>query len=1208
MVFLAAVVFGYFSYGRLPVSLMPEMSYPTLTVRTEYPGAAPEEVENDVSRPIEEALGVIGGLRRVSSVSRSGVSDVILEFSWDTKMSDAIQDTLEKLDLVFLPDEAEKPLILRFDPSLDPVLELSLASARKAKSTEAELRRVRRVAELQVKRALEPIKGVAAVRVRGGLEEEIHVQLDDEQLRRTGLSPRNVIDRLRQENINVAGGTLTEGRTEYMVRTLNEFEDLSQMEDTIVATREGRQIRVRDLGQVEWAQKERQIITRTDGRESVQIEIFKEADANIVDLAHRVKERLGRFDPAAAASAPPQAAHGPGGGKPQLARPSGLAEELYRSEGVRLTMVADRSVFIEGSVNEVRNTAILGGFLAVGILFLFLRSVKSTFIIALSIPISLLVTFAPLHLFGISLNIMSLGGLALGIGMLVDSSIVVLESIFRCREEGDGVAEAAVRGTSEVRMAVIASTLTSIAVFLPMVFVEGVAGQAFSDLGIAVVISLLAALVVALTLIPMLASRTGAQMLRGEGARPNLLPTAAWRAFARDFVGLFKGSWRWLRARGLDLRIALAPLLLIAVIVAAVWLLVRLIVSFVFETLARALLALGMGLLWFGRFLGRAVTGEQSLGLGVLRRRWLVPATRLGLVPAVLGEALLKLLLFALVPALFLVVWLSRAVWWLVALALRITNGAFESLKQAYPATIRWALGHRALVVMLTVGLMALTAVVAVNLDSELLPEVHQGEFSFEVKLPVGTPLEETEASLAPLERAILAERDHIRALIVTFGFDPATSQRSDEGEHTARFKLILDRSDPRLEEAVIARIRRRLADIPDAEARVVRPVLFSFQSPIEVEVHGNDLIALRNKAEEVKELMASLPALADVETTQQPGAPEVQVVYDRDQLARYGLNIQTVATQVRDAVKGYEASLYNLGDRRIPIVVRLEEEDRRRVTDVSEFLVNPGGERPIPLSAVAAVKLAEGPSEVRRVDGRRVALLRANVAAGSLGGAVRQVEALLNSRVDWPEDMTFYVAGQSQEWDRSRGSLLLALALSIFLVYVIMAAQFESLVQPLVIMLTIPLAFLGTVVALWFLGISLSVVVFLGMIMLAGIVVNNAIVLVDYINTLRARGMQRDEAIVTAGSVRLRPILMTTATTVLGLLPMALGLGDGAEIRTPMALAVISGLVASTALTLLIVPSVYALLEAARESLLGRDRAAAPAAHVPTASLEPQS
>lgn len=1133
MVFLAAVVFGYFSYGRLPVNLMPEMSYPTLTVRTEYPGAAPEEVENDVTRPVEEALGVIGGLRRISSVSRAGVSDVVLEFAWGVRMSDAVQDTLEKLDLVFLPEEAERPLILRFDPSLDPVLELSLAGRGDAASSDAELRRVRRIAELQVKRALEPIKGVAAVRVRGGLEEEINVLLDEEQLRRTGLSVQNVIDRLRQENINVAGGTLTEGRTEYMVRTLNEYQNLGQMEDTIVATREGRQIRVRDLGRVEWGHKERQMITRTDGRESVQIDVFKEADANIVALARRVKERLGSFDPDAPTPEAEPAADQKEG-EPRLASPSGLVEELYRSEGVVLKMVADRSLFIQGSVNEVRNTAILGGLLAVGILFLFLRSLKSTAIIAVSIPISLLVTFAPLKLMGISLNIMSLGGLALGIGMLVDSSIVVLESIFRCREEGDDVTEAAVRGTSEVRMAVIASTLTSIAVFLPMVFVEGVAGQAFADLGLAVVVSLLASLVVALTLVPMLASRTGAPLLLGDRSRPPLVPSASWKAFRADVTRIWPQWVRWPRIAWL----------LVPFVVVAAWLLVRLVVGTLFEVVGKLLLG----------------------GLMLLVALWQkVLAARVRLFFSVLVTPLL-----------------------------RLTGGLMDGLGRLYPQAIRWALGHRVTVILSAVGAMALTGLVATGLDSELLPEVHQGEFTFEVQLPVGTPLEETDAVLTPVERAILAEREHVRALLLTLGFDPATSERSDEGEHTARFKLILDTSDPAVEEAVIARLRRRLVGLPDVEARVVRPVLFSFQTPIEVEVHGTELVPLRQQAERVKEVMASLPELADVETTQQPGAPEVQIVYDRDQLVRYGLNIATVAEQVRDAVKGYEASLYNLGDRRIPIVVRFEEEDRRQVTDVSRFLVNPGGERPIPLSSVAQVTLAEGPSEVRRVDGRRVALVRANVAQASLGGAVAAVESALRSGVDWPSDMTFFVAGQSQEWDRSRGSLLLALALSVFLVYVIMAAQFESLVQPLVIMLTIPLAFVGTVVTLRVLGISLSVVVFLGMIMLAGIVVNNAIVLVDYINTLRQRGMAPDEAIVTAGTVRLRPILMTTATTVLGLAPMALGLGDGAEIRTPMAIAVISGLLASTVLTLVVIPSVYAMMQGIRGSALAPSGVAA--------------
>jgi len=1125
MVFLAAVVFGYFSYGRLPVTLMPELSYPTLTVRTEYPGAAPEEVENDITRPVEEALGVIGGLRRIWSVSRADVSDVVLEFSWDTEMSDAVQDTLEKLDLVFLPDEAERPLILRFDPSLDPVLELSLSGEGEQFEGEEGLRRLRRIAELQVKRALEPVKGVAAVRVRGGLEEEIHVMLDEEQLRRTNLSAQEVIDRLAQENINVAGGTLKEGSTEYMVRTINEYQDLRQIEDTVVVTRQGRQIRIRDLGAVGWGHRERQITTRTDGSESVQIEVFKEADANMVSLARSIKARVGDIDRVLEAEAAAEAAEAAGerpegeqggpGGRPGGQRENSLSAQLHKEEGVILKLVADRSVFIESSVNEVRNTAIIGGLLAVLVLFLFLRKFVPTLIIAVSIPISLLDTFAPMNILGVSLNIMSLGGLAMGIGMLVDSSIVVLESIYRCREEGDELHQAATRGASEVRMAVVASTLTSIAVFFPMVFVVGVAGQAFGNLGLAVVISLLVSLLVAIFFIPMLASRRGIAAGRLAEAKPSFWPTASWHVFRRDF-GEGNAFLRW-------------PYL--------IYWIPRLVLGTLLETVGKLLYAVLMGLSWIW---------QAFLGKGII-------------------------LFF-------------KGLTWL---PLKLMSGLLNWLNRAYPPVVRWAVENPLAMVLVTVLSMAATGWLALSLDSELLPEVHQGEFTVEAALPVGTPLEETVALLSPVEEAVLAEREHIRSLLLTFGFDPATSQRSDEGEHTARLKVILDSSDPRVEAEVANRVRRHLENIPDLEARVTRPVLFSFRTPIEVEVHGEDLPRLRRMSELVRETLAGLPELSDVETTQRSGAPEVQIAYDRDQLARFGLNIARVADQVRNAVKGYEATRFNLGDRRIPLIVRFEEEDRSRVEDIRDFVVNPGGQHPIPLSAVADIDLAEGPSEVRRVDGRRVAIVSANLGEGSLGNAVGRIEEELQA-IDWPADMTFYITGQNQEWQRSQGSLILALSLSIFLVYVIMAAQFESLLQPLVIMLTIPLAFLGTMLALKTLGISLSVVVFLGMIMLAGIVVNNAIVFIDYINTLRSRGMERNEAIVTAGTVRLRPILMTTATTALGLLPMALGLGDGAEIRTPMAISVISGLIVSTMLTLLVIPGVYAVFERGREMIFG--------------------
>lgn len=1168
MAFIAAVVFGYFSYQRLAITLMPELSYPTVTVRTEYPGAAPEEVEKDVSRLIEEALGVIGGLQRQSSVSRAGVSDVILEFAWDTEMSDAVQEVLEKLDLVELPEDADRSLILRFDPELDPVMELSLISARPRARSEDELRRVRRIAELQLKRALEPIKGVAAVRVRGGLEEEIHVSLDADRLTRTQLSIGTVIDRLIEENINVAGGTVKEGRTDYMVRTLNEYIAPQEIADTVISVQSDRipsrrpqpiestsgalpagissmggrsvpssatsgppgdvrEIRIRDLGTVARSHKEREIITRTDGSESVQIDIFKEADANMVALSKRVRAVLGTL------SSQPDAGNGErdpetrdddaNAGQPDKRssrRPDGLADELFRSESVRVSVVADRSLFIERSIAEVRNTAIFGGFLAVLVLFLFLENVRSTLIIALSIPISLLVTFAPLNALGVSLNIMSLGGLALGIGMLVDSSIVVLESIYRCREEGDDVLRATVRGTQDVQGAVVASILTTIGVFLPMVFVEGVAGQAFGDLGLAVVFSLIASLFVALFFIPMLASRRGLDGIdrlrdpnRSTAGRIRLFEFIAWRQLRADLAALH-----------VALRILLMPYLLLR-------------------------FAIGTLLEVFGKLILLAIAAPL----------WVFWRGVLPVLTAVL-----------------------RALWWA---PLKATSWLLQVSNRIYPRILGWALDHSITVIVIMGGCLALMFTTATRLSSELLPEVHQGEFTIELALPVGTPLEETESILAPIERAILKESSDIESLIVTLGYDASNAQRSDEGEHTARFKILLRASadNAALEQQVAGHLRKRFANIPDLDARLVRPVLFSFRTPVEVEVYGDDLRKLRAMAERVRREMAAMPELTDVETTLRPGAPEVQIVYDRDQLRRYGLNVSEVARRVRDEVKGREATRLNVKERRIPIVVRLEERDRQSVSDLQQLIVDPEGTGAIRLSSVADVGLGEGPSEVRRVDSHRVAIVRANLARDtSLGSAVDAIEDRMRTRIEFPSDMSFQVSGQRQEWERSRTSLLLALALSVFLVYVIMAAQFESLVYPLIIMFSIPLAFFGTFVTLYALGVHLSIVVFLGMIMLAGIVVNNAIVLVDYINILKARGLSLRDAVVRAGSVRLRPILMTTATTILGLLPMALGVGDGAELRTPLALTVIGGLFASTALTLIVIPTLYALTDRA--------------------------
>ena len=1202
MVFLAAVVFGYFSLGQLPVTLMPEMSYPTLTVRTEYPGAAPEEVENDVSRRIEEQLGVVSGLNEISSISRAGVSDVVLEFVWGTSMVDAIQNTLEKLDTVNLPQGAERPLLLHYDPSLDPVMELSLSAKDSGDLLGEELdsevteaasnagsRRLRRIAELQVKRALEPIPGIAAARVRGGLEEEVHVLIDSEKLQRVNISINQVLNRLQAENINSAGGRIREGNAEYMIRTINEYQTLDEIANTIVFREDGREIRLKDLGQVIYAQRDREMLTRTNGGESVQIDIYKEADSNMIKVGERIKAAVGSI-------------HG--------SRRSTIAGKLYQEENVILEVVADRSVFIDSSINEVKSTAVTGGLLAIVVLLCFLRDIRTTSIIAVSIPISIFVTFAPLNILDVSLNIMSLGGLAMGIGMLVDSSIVVLESIYRCREEGDSIRESAIRGTREVRGAVIASTLTSICVFFPMVFVEGLAGQVFSDLGLTVVTSLIASLIVAILFIPMLASRKSIKLKSKAGMVTHVLGGLSGRVSLATLLlrillpiiallGIMVGLtllYRYWRQSSIEVTNPDQELVYSAIALSVFknWLTISLVPFLV--ALAKT------------RFRSKDFKGTQIAeiwgSLGGLKDQlaggWSLSKT------LKLPYLLLRLPLSMMLELMGItLVWFVRLLAGIGFLAMqffgllsRLFRGRLkapdgeptetDTERGAYCRLLRWALANPPAMLTLAAACVAVTYYVGSQLQTELLPEVRQSEFTFEVALPVGTPLDETVNVLSGVENAILDQKEamQIETLLVMYGFDTANMKRSDEGEHSAKFKVLLKSTDdPKAtEDLVISQMRALFANVPDINTRVTRPVLFSSKKPVVIQINGEDLMELKQYSDDATTLLAKSEELADVEPTLRSGAPEVQIAYDRQQIIRHGLNINTVANQVRDMVKGSEATRLNRKDRRVPIVVRLAETDREQVADVGKLIVNPGGERPLPLNAIADLSVGEGPSEIRRIDGNRVALVQANIGGRSLGAAVDAARDILAKSIEWPAYMDFIITGQNREWERSRSSLFLALGLSLFLVYVIMASQFESLLQPFIIMFTIPMAFVGTVLGLQWLGINLSVVVFLGLIMLAGIVVNNAIVLVDYTNTLRDRGLALEEAIVKAGRVRLRPILMTTATTVLGLFPMALGLGEGAEIRTPMAIAVISGLLTSTFLTLLIIPTIYYLFALAQE------------------------
>ena len=1161
MVVIAVAVFGGVSLTRMQVNLLPDVSYPSLTVRTEYEGAAPIDVEKLITRKLEEQLAVISNLVSYRSISRAGVSDVILEFEWDTPMTFAMQDVREKVAQLKsqLPDRVSEPLLLRYDPTLDPIMRVAIYEPDHAEAGD-HLFRLRRLAEEELKRKLETIPGVAAVRVRGGYEDEWRVELDEHLLKLHGVSASQVFDRIASENVNVAGGRIIDGDREILVRTVGEITSIQEIEDLAVDIREGRPIRIRDVGRVVADKKERDVITRIQGTESVELEIFKEAAANTVDLAAAVKTRLfgkdweerldrsGEFHPGKLGKDGEGGGrhgrhgrrrgggmHGGGGGPGGEAifksQRRALAADLYQS-GIHSRLLSDQSIFIRQSQDEVLEAGLMGAVLAILVLYAFLRRLSPTLIISVTIPVSVLATFTPLLLSGVTLNIMSLGGLALGIGMLVDSAIVVLESITRKREEGLDVEEAAVEGTRSVGMAVVASTLTTIAVFFPIVFVKGIAGEFFRDQSLAVVYSLMASLLAAIFFIPMLASRRVVLPGREAGGLRErlrwLMRLAPWSVAHYLTFQSVKAAFA---KHG-----AVAALLLSLIEIA-----VRLPLEFAART---ALLALA-----------------PLAGLGI-------------------GLALLLARVFGLV---------SRPL-------LHLFDRSYRALEQGYDLLLRGALKARLLVVLVALASFAYAAWKYQDLGVELVPPVHQGEFTIESQLAVGTPLDTTDALGLQIQDAVLRalEREDIplAGISSSAGVARDVIAKAGEGRHTSKVHVRLNADDDleELEERAITAIRAELDDLPEIQELVfTRPTLFSQRMALEVEVIGADLERIGAVGDLVAERLRRIPGLRDVKSTHKAGHPELVIRPDRDQMAFYDLHPGDVAEIIRSKVQGAVSTRITLDDRKVDVLVRVPQDAVNERSEIMALRVNPLGKRPIPLSAVATVEQRPGPAEIRRVGGERAVVLSADVENIDLRTASRLVtEEVSRLRRERPEefrDVIVRVAGQSEESERSLRSMLFAMAIAVFLVYVVMASQFESLVHPFVILFSIPLALVGVVIVLDVMVIKLSVVVLIGVILLAGIVVNNAIVLVDCVNQHRRAGLSRDAALQTAAGMRLRPILMTTATTVLGLLPMAIGLGQGTEIRAPMAITVIAGLTTSTLLTLVVIPVVYSFL--AREGSL---------------------
>ena len=1092
MFVIAVMLFGWVSLSRLALNLLPDISYPSLTIQTDYPDAAPEEVENLITRPIEEAVGVVPGLMRLSSVSRAGQSEVILEFTWKNKMDLASLEVREKLDFVTLPRDALRPVILRFDPSHDPVMRLQLSGS-------MGLARLRYAAERELKKGLESTDGVAAIKVIGGLEEQIRIELDEKRLARLGIPITEVTQVLAQENLNQASGSLYDQESSYLVRILNQFKTVEEIQRIIIRDTAGRRVILGDIARVWRGSKDRDVIARLNGNESVELAIYKEGDANTVTVARSVERRL-----------------------------ASLKSSNMFPQGVEYQVVFNQADFIQASVDDVLDSAVIGGLLAIIVLFIFLRDVRSTLLIGFTIPVSIMATFALMYQTGISLNLMSLGGVALGVGNLVDNSIVVLEAIHRRRKPGVPVYEAVFRGTKEVAMAVTASTFTTVAAFVPLIFVEGIAGQLFKDQALTITYSQIVSLVVGLTVIPM------------------VLALEVRRKVSKLDKAAVEAGIGW-RAR------------------------VRSTLHFLSHDLAATVLG----------DLRRAVRAIGSL-LNALLSPLFNPVTR-----------------------------------------------TYDRISALYPRMLRWSLDHKFTILLSTLAGCAVAVVLAFRIGAELIPPMSQGEFVFEVRLPDGKPLEHTDRLLQDLAVQTSALPGVKVAFTSAGGSNQNQFARNLREENVGQIYVVMQNKQDQVAEAdTIERVRGLLRRHNDLSFTFSRPTLFSFKTPVEVEIYAQDLTQLSKTADAVAARIARVPGLSDVTSSTRLGNPEVQIRFDRERLARLGLEEAQVAQVLRNKIRGDVASRYREHDKQIEILVRVAENDRGTIDDIRNLTINlsnlnraptafnpvterrepgnPAGSSqnpaqsqtardnataaaqqppaagalapvPIRLGSVADVQVARGPSEVRRIRAQRAAVVSANLSGRDLNSAYEDIRHVLTDlRGEVPADTTLALGGQNEELSASYQSLLLALALAVFLVYLVMASQFESLLHPFLILFSVPLGLVGVILALYLTGTTFSVMVFLGVIILSGIVVNNAIVLIDYTRQLRQEGLSPREALMEAGTVRLRPIFMTTLTTVLGLVPMAIGWGEGAEIRTPMAITIIGGLSLSTLLTLVFITVLY--------------------------------
>ena len=996
MMILIVIVIGVVSFSKLQIDLLPQMELPYVMVQTSYQGAGPEEIENIISRPLEQTLSTVENMEGIMSISSEGSSLLLMQFAFNTDMDEIMLQIRERVDVIkgFLPDGTSSPLALKMDPNALPIIQLAVSS-------KGDLYTTQKIAEDVISPRFERIEGTASASVSGGLEQEVEIMLKEEIIKGYNLSSSYVGQILGAENLNMPGGTVKKGSNELTVRTMGEFKSVEEIKNLTIPLTKGGTVRLKDIADVNLKSKEQSSITKLNGKEVVQISVMKQSDANTVNVAGKIDKEI----------------------------------EKIKTEypDLDLVIVFNQADFINLAIDNLIRTATMGGILAIIILLVFLRSFKTTLVIALSIPTSIITTFVILFFTDITLNMMTIGALALAIGMLVDNSIVVLENIYRNRSLGMDRITASVDGTNEVSMAVTASTLTTIAVFLPIVFTGGLAAILFKEFALTITIALLSSLVIALTLVPMLSSKLiSVKNLESEE--------------------------------------------------------------------------------------------EQEKKHG-------------------------HLVVF-------------------------------------YKKVLSLSLRHRFITILISIAMFVISVLMVISVGAEFFPATDEGMINVSVSLPAGSEMEEIDAVLKEIQNTI-ADISEVEIVFTSSGGGGMYGMGGggSNGSMTVLLKDLDERD--RSAKQISDEIRTMTKDIPGAEIGVAESstmMMGMMTGAISISIKGDDIDTLKTIGDDFKKIIEKVEGTREVSTSYEDGIPQVQIIADRGVASQYGLTTAQIGSSVINTLSGSNVTKFKVNGDEIDVVLKGDNVYGESISYLEMLPVETPMGSSVPLSEVADIRVEEGPVSITRENQVRVLTVSGSVVGRDVQSASMEIEELLKE-YEMPYGYSYIFGGEIEQIQETFTDLFLVMLMAIALVYMIIAAQFESLIQPLSIMFSVPLALSGGFIGLFITGLPLNVIGIIGLIILVGVVVNNAIVLVDYINNRRRRGEDRNAAIMKAGPIRIRPIMMTALTTILGLVPMSFGIGEGAEFTQSMGVVVIGGLSLSTVLTLVIVPVMYTIFDDISES-----------------------